>query len=77
MENATGNFVQLNFDEPLKIAVTTADNKLIWSEARTFTQTNTKVKFIIDQKPKKITIDPYLTRIEEDRTDNDQEIKMK
>lgn len=74
MEDADGNFVQLNFHEPLKIAVTTADNKLI-CETRTFTQTNTKVKFIIDQKPHKITIDPYLTRIEEDRTDNDRLIK--
>lgn len=77
MEHADGKSVQLVFNEPLKIAVTDARDNLICCESRMFTRANTEVKFITNVKPENIAIDPYLTRIEEDRTDNDLAIKMK
>ncbi|MNL44204.1 hypothetical protein D3C87_1667630 [compost metagenome] len=81
IDNGDGKIVPLSFKEPLKLLVTEENSnewsKSIYVNTLAFTGDDTVIKIITDKKPGSIIIDPYITRIEQDKTDNELEITMK
>lgn len=63
-------------DEPIEVGVFTADpeeatgDQVLYLRQHQFTADTTTITFVVDKRPTVIAIDPYITRVDKNLTDN-------
>ncbi len=72
-----GEDLPISIDEPIQIGLfkkhpkkIEVDDKILYLKAHQFDKEHSKIKIIVDQLPKYISIDPYGTRLDKNRIDN-------
>ena len=73
----SGDAQQISINEPIKIGVFTEhpsnvkdDNSVLYYKSNHINKEMTEIKFIVDELPQYIAIDPFGTRSDENTVDN-------
>lgn len=74
---ANGEIIPIGINEPIKIGIFTThpslvkeDSSILYYESTQINKESTVIKFIVNEKPSYIAIDPYGTRSDENLVDN-------
>ena len=76
-----GEEKEIDLEEPLQIGLfdkhpksVNKEEEILYFKSHNFNQDTTKIEIIVDRLPKYVTIDPYGTRLDKNRTDNLMEL---